>query len=89
MLPASRPQGIQPRRDVTGKGEGEMGGEARVAVTGWRDAQFRQAACKSGMNGQAYLQSTEQLMEAGNGLEDLLRQNKSVAIRPHWVPGYA
>lgn len=37
------------------------------------------------MNGQAYLQSTEQLMEAGNGLEDLLREKKSVAIRSHRV----
>lgn len=59
-----------------------------MAVTGWQDAQCGQTACKSGMNGQAYLQSTEQLMEAGNGLEDLLRENKSVAIRSHWVPGY-
>lgn len=65
-----------------------MEGETRVAVTGWRDAQFGQAACKSGTNGQAYLQSTEQLMEAGNGLEDLLRENKSIAIRSQWVPGY-
>lgn len=37
------------------------------------------------MNGQAYLQSTEQLMEAGNGLEDLLQEKKSVAIRSHQV----
>lgn len=58
-----------------------------MAVTDWWDAQFGQAVCKSGMNGQAYLQSTEQLMEAGNGLEDLLQENKSVAIRSHCVLG--
>ena len=71
------------------KGKERWGGEAQVAVAGWQDVQFRQAACKSGMNGQAYLQSTEQLMEAGNGLEDLLRENRSNAIRSNWVPGYA
>jgi len=34
----------------------------------------------------AYLQSTEQLTEAGNTLKDLLQENNSTVIRPHLVP---
>jgi len=90
LIPTTcQPWRNQLRRDGTGEGEGETWGEARVAATSWWDAQFGQVACKSGMKGQAYLQSTEQLTEAGNGLEDLLRENRSIAIRSHWVPGYA
>lgn len=34
-----------------------------------------------------YLQSIEQLTEAGNALKDLLQENKSTVIRHHMVLG--
>lgn len=75
--PASWPWGVQPCKDVTQ--EGETRGKAQLAA--------QAVSCGSRMKGQAYLQSTEQLMEAGNGLEDLLRENRSTAVTSHWVLG--